>query len=213
MPKESSAPTVSQTVTTTGGNNKIRKVTLIVLAVVFLVIISEAGYLFFSKEGGLFPRKTEEAQIGQKPSVPITPTTPPPQPVSQTPKVLNSEKARIFADQLDVFVARNGLDLLEEAFIVRVSSGVVISIAFDKKEIDGVKYMYILKIKGPEGGEISYRLTDEEIINAQVTLADDTGTNKIPITNIKPGDNIILKETFNLLDSSPHSSLILEVRR
>ncbi|TEU02639.1 hypothetical protein E3I18_00620 [Candidatus Woesebacteria bacterium] len=215
MPEEPSAPTVSQTVTTTGGNNKIRKVALIVLTIVFLVIISEAGYLVFSKEGGLFSRKTEEAQTEQRPSVLITPTAPPPSLPKEEIKsiTIDSEKARRLADMLDRFETSNKLDLFEEAITSFTITGAVIGARFEKKEVEGIEFVYLLQVQGQTGSTATYWFTDQEILNAQVSLSTGTGTSKISITDIGPGDNITLKETANLLDSSPHSSLILEVRR
>ncbi len=207
----------NQIITTAGGgNNKFFKIALIVLAIIMLIIISEVGYLIFTKKGASlfkFGQTAVQEEQGRLPAN-ITPSPPPSLPKEKTKSIaVDSEKARRFADMLDRFETSNKLDLFEEAITSFTIAGAVTGARFEKKEVGGIEFVYLLQIQSQTGSIATYWFTDQEILNAQVSLSTDIGTSRISITDIGPGDNITLKETANLLDSSPHSSLILEVRR
>ncbi len=202
--------------TASGGNNKFFKIALILLAIVMLIIISEVGYLIFAKRGtSLFKFGQTAVQEEQERS--LVDTTPSPSPFLSKKGIksvtIDSEKARRLADMLDRFETSNELDLFEEAITSFTITGAVIGARFEKKEVGGIEFAYFLQIQSQTGSMATYWFTNQEILNAQVSLSTDIGTSRISITDIGPGDNITLKETANLLDSSPHSSLILEVRR
>jgi hypothetical protein len=202
--------------TASGGNNKFFKIALILLAIVMLIIISEVGYLIFAKRGAsLF--KFGQTAVQEEQGRPLANITPPP-PLS-LPKeevksiTVDSEKVRRFADMLDRFETSNELDLFEEVITSFTITGTVTGARFEKKETEGAEYIFLLQVQNETGSIATLWLTDQEILNAQVSLSTGIGTSKISITDINVGDNITLKGTANLLDSSPHSSLILEVRR
>ena len=201
--------------TASGGNNKFFKIALILLAIVILIIISEVGYLIFAKRGtSLF--KFGQTTVQEEQGRPLANITPPPPflPKEEVKSItVDSKKARRFADMLDRFKASNELDIFEEVIISFTTTGAVTDARFEKKETEGVEYVFLLQVQNETGSVATYWFTDQEILNAQVSLSTDIGTSRISITDIGPGDNITLKETANLLDSSPHSSLILEVRR
>jgi len=201
--------------TASGGNNKFFKIALILLAIVMLIIISEVGYLIFAKRGAsLF--KFGQTAVQEEQGRPLANITPPPPflPKEEVKSItVDSEKARRLADMLDRFETSNELDLFEEAITSFTITGAVTGARFEKKEAEGIEFVYLLQIQSQTGSIATYWFTDQEILNAQVSLSTDIGTSKISITDINVGDNITLKETANLLDSSPHSSLILEVRR
>lgn len=202
--------------TASGGNNKFFKIALILLAIVMLIIISEVGYLIFTKKGAsLFKFGQTAVQEEQgTPLANITPSPPPSLPKEETKSItVDSEKVRRFADLLDHFETSNKLDLFEEAITSFTITGVVVSARFEKKEAEGVEFVYLLQIQSETGSMATYRLTDQEILNAQISLSTNSGISVISITDINVGDNITLKETANVLDSSPHLSLKLKVKR
>jgi hypothetical protein len=202
--------------TASGGNNKFFKIALILLALVMLIIISEVGYLIFAKRGTSlfkFGQTTVQEEQG-RPLANITPPPPPSLPKEETKSItIDSEKARRLADMLDRFETSNKIDLFEEAITSFTITGAVLGARFEKREAEGIEFVYLLQVQSQTGSMATYWFTDQEVLNAQVSLSTSTGTSKISITDINVGDNITLKETANLLDSSPHSSLILEVRR
>jgi hypothetical protein len=203
--------------TASGGNNKFFKIALILLAIVMLIIISEVGYFIFAKRGdSLFKPKEVGVQETQKRSFNITPPpTLPPLPEEEVKSItVNSDKARVFADALDNLESKNKLEPSDVAIINYEFSGTVVFSGFDKKEIDGVNYVYRLLIKRQTGSEMTFRLSDEEVINSQISLfVDGADKGQVSITDIKPGDYVVIKTIINLLDTSPHSKVILEVRR
>lgn len=114
---------------------------------------------------------------------------------------------------LDSFASSNKLETSDIATINYEASGVVMTSDFDNKEIDDINYVYRLILRRQNGSMITYRFTNEEIINAQVSLSSSSGASEISITDIKPDDTIVVKITINLLDESPHSNVVLEVIR
>lgn len=219
MPEEPSAPTASQTVTTTGGNNKFLKIVLIVLGVVLLIVISEVGYLIFTnRDISLF--KFGQTAVQKEQERPIINATPPPltfPPLSKNETgevVVDSDKARVFAGTLDHLESKNKLESSDIATINYEFSGVVIASVFEEKEIGGTTYIYRLSIKRQNGSEMDLWLSDVEVSTIQISLsADGANRGRVSITDIKPGDYVVIKTIINLLDTSPHSKVILEVQR
>jgi hypothetical protein len=202
--------------TASGGNNKFLKIALILLAIVMLIVISEVGYLIFAKRGAsLFKFGQTVVQEEQgRPLANITQPPPPSLPKEEIKSItVDSEKARKFADALDRLETSNELDLFEEAIISFTVTGAVISARFEKGEAGGIECIFLLQVQNETGSIGTFCFTDQELLNAQVSLSTGTGTSKISITDIELGDNVSIKKTVNLLDLSPHSSLILEARR
>jgi len=215
--QNSDQETKSQIITTAGSeNNKFFKIALALFAIVMLIIISEVGYFIFSKRGdSLFkPKKAVVQKTQERPFNIASTPTPPPLPKEGTKSIaIGSDKARRFADLLEALAAKGKLGFLEKTVINSTYSGTVLEAGFEKAERGGVEYIYRLKITDQIAKELTYWLTDKEVLDTQVSLISGTETKKIAITDIEPGDNIIIKETIDLLDSSPHSQLIFEVRR
>jgi len=196
------------------GNDKFTKIALIILAVVLVVIISEVAYFIFAKNDSSFLSLHKLTQVEESErTTDISAPSPTPSPTPYREIVIASDKARVFADTLDSLWANYALGPSDTATINIEVSGIVKVADFDQKETDGVNYTYMFQIQRQTGGMIVYRLTDEEIANAEISLSSSSNKGEISITNIKPGDILIIKQTINLLDDSPHSSLILEVQR
>jgi hypothetical protein len=190
-----------------GGDNKFTKIALIALAVVFLIILSEAAYLIFAKRGdSIFNVDKTTVQEENERSTTTSqpqPTAPPTQEKQKKDFVVDTNKARVFADMLDSLVASGKIENLDIATINYES----------EKEIGGINYAYYLVLDKQNGTEITYSLTDEEVISAQILLSSNSEESNIPITDIKPGDIVTIKIVTNLLDESPHGNVVLEVTR
>ena len=200
-----------------GRNNKFTKIALIALAIVFLIIIAEVAYFIFAKrDDSIFNvSKTAQQEKSRRAIVssPPQPTASPAQEKQEKDIVVDSDKARVFADMLDSFANNNKLETFDIATINYKASGVVIASDFDEKEVDNINYAFRLVLRRQNGSIISYWFTDEEIIYAQVSLSSILGESEISITDIRLDDIVVIKITINLLDESPHSDVILEVTK
>jgi hypothetical protein len=199
-----------------GGDNKFTKIALITLAVVFLIIISEVAYLIFAKRGDSIFNidKTVQQEEGVRTIVNIPPQ--PTGPLAQEKQkeiVINSDKVRAFADIFDFLFSNDMLESSDKATIDIKLSGVVSISDFDNEEINGINYVYRLHFERQNGSVIVYNFTEEEVTNAQVFLYFDLKRDEVSLTDIKPGDAIIIMETIDLFDANPYSSIILEITR
>ena len=198
------------------GVNKFTKIALIALAVVFLIIISEVAYFIIVKNGVPFLNFGETAQQEESErstaNLPLRSTISPPQAKQEKDISVDSSKARVFADMLDSLANNNKLKPSDIAIIYFETSGTVITSDHEEREINGLNYTYHLTIKKSDS-TMSYWFNEEDISGAQILLITLPESSEILMTDIKPGDDIIIKSTMDLLDASVYSSLVLEVRR
>jgi len=80
-------------------------------------------------------------------------------------------------------------------------------------EIEDGGYRFQIIMKGDTGETLTYRLTEEELGNADVFLETASGLNRIGTAEIEPGDFVLIRNISNLLDSSPHFKVILKAIR
>ena len=198
------------------GVNKFTKIALIALAVVFLIIISEVAYFIIVKNGVPFLNFGETAQQEESErstaNLPLRSPISPPQTRQEKDINVDSSKARIFADMLDSLANNNKLEPSDVAIIYFETSGTVITSDHEEREINGLNYTYHLTIKKSDS-TMSYWFNEEDISGEQILLITLPESSEILMTDIKPGDDIIIKSTMDLLDASVYSSLVLEVRR
>ncbi len=200
------------------GTNKFTKIALIALAIVFLIIISEVAYFIIVKNGVPFLNFGETAQQEESErstaNLPLRSPISPPQTKQEKDINVDSSKARVFADMLDSLANNNKLEPSDIAIIYFETSGTVITSDHEEREdeISGLNYIYRLTIEKSDS-TMAYWFSEEDISSAQILLITPPESSEILMTDIKPGDDIIIKATMDLLDASVYSGLVLEVRR
>lgn len=185
--------------------NKFFKPALITLGIVLVIVISEIGYLVFKGYGKTYFQLTPD---------------PTPTPVFNFPlqeeiegtfsrEFLNTGKARDFLEHLDLFEPK--LEFIQNATLTFTVGGIVDEVG--EGEIEGSGHRFWIIMKGDTGEILTYRLTEQEIQNASIFLETASGLSQIEITEIKPGDFVLIRNISNLLDSSSHFKVILKVIR
>ena len=197
--------------------NRATKIALFSLAVVFLIIISEAVYLIFGKNGVPFLNlgKQNQQEEGERSLIdsPFIPSASSIQDQQSGDISVNSKAAHVLADQLDFLAKEGHLDQSDVSFTYFEYTGTVVDAGMGELVVDGRRYTYYILIKKPDGSQVTYRLSDEEMASAKIILYTLPESQEISIENIKPGDTIIIKETTNLLNASSPPGLLLEIRR
>jgi hypothetical protein len=196
--------------------NKFTKITLIVFAVVFLIILSEVAYLVFAKPGNsilnLLPTNTKEESERTILNQPPKPTLLPLQENQENVIDVNSIEGYALIDDLDRLAVANRLETSDLATIYTELSGTVMDAYFVDEERDGIKYVYYLKIKRGSG-QIQHFLNEEEAVVTQVVILEGGVEKQGSLTSIQKGDVITVTSTLNLLDENPYQSVILKITR
>ena len=188
----------------TGGksSNKFIKIALIVLGIVLLVVVSEVAYYLYS-EGGF--GQTQESESISSISQPT------PAPTVLFKKSINVEKIKAFAAGFESLKPKESF--YDKATVNTSVTGEVVSAYSDRERINDFEVVYAIKLKNEIGQILTYRLTQDEIDNVHIVLVGSSANGEIEIQQIQKGDQLNIKETINLLDESPNSRLIFEVRR
>jgi flagellar basal body-associated protein FliL len=198
--------------TKNNGNNKYLKIALGVFGIVLLVIISEAAYFFYnqynrpSQQITTLPSLKDQERTFSSPS-----PTPTKNSLANQPITINTDKLQNFVRFFNAL--KSNKSFIQDATISLSVSGTIVRAFREEKVIDGVLYQFFIEIDNKEDKTLKRRFTEKETLNAYVILVQPDGNTPIKLTDLRPGDHITLKETTDLLDPSPHSSLILEVRR
>jgi hypothetical protein len=198
--------TSGKSIITTSKRSRFTKPLLIVIAAVLVITISELGYYIYTKKGVGQKLETETSIL----------VSPAPEsrfytPEMETPKLINYEKLADLVKNLEAF--KSGGEFFQQASVYLAASGIVTESAFSLLEKDGLTYVYFIIIKTQSGQEARQWLTAKQVESSKTLLLSPGSEEKISLSEIKPGDFVTIKETIDLLDSSPQSEIILEVQR
>lgn len=183
------------------GNNKTGKLVYVTLAILVIVILV-LGYIIFRGQG------VSTQQTG--------PTGPGSQQAGTgtTPRDINTEKIRSFAESIESFNLKQ--NSYEQAEIILFNSGTVTAVGPEDITEEGVNYAYFLSIKNDEGEEMTYRFTEKEASYVFVILARRGvgGGEKITFNDIKAGDDISIQRVIDILEQdSADDGISITVRR
>lgn len=204
------AATNNPVVSTPGGGPNLTRWGLIVLGIFFLIVVGELTYLAFSQKSPA-PIFKKEAVVSPSPS-PVAETEERTIVQEQEPQYkgsINADKIVDFLRIADIlapkkeFVSASTITLTVRGVVEEAFQGEVIS--------EGRPYVYRLRLAN-SGKNLTYLLSQGEMAGLTVILGGGDrkeGT----ISDVAVGDDVIIYQTTNLLDSSPDAKIILEVTK
>lgn len=198
-----------QVVTSGAKDNKALRLLAIIFVVIFVIVLAELGYYFFTKRTQTpTPTPISEAQDVER----AVKYTPPPS-EQNLPSKINIDKYLKFADQLEFYNKVPGL--ITSSDILLTLKGQIVSTSGNEEVIiDENEYPYLIQVRSSQNAIVNYRFTQEEADQMFIILLKVGTTGQaIKFEELMPNDEVVIKETINLLESSPYSKLVLEVRR
>jgi len=197
-------PASPQSVVQTPKGSKLTKIALIVLGIIALVVISEAGYYFYTQRAG-----------APSPITTPTPTLADERPISipsPEDRSLRYEKAIRFLNEIEPLVSRSSFFL--SVNLSRAVYGEVVSSVFEDKTIDVTRTSYHLTLNNDETDlELHVLLTPEQVSSAEVVLKGESGDAPIELKDILKGDRVLVREEFDVLADSKYDIMYFEVTR
>jgi len=189
--------------------SKFFKPALIALGIVLVIVISEVGYLVFKGYGKTYLQQHIAPALTSTPA-PTPPTLEDIQ-ASFPRNHISSDKARDFADALDILAPK--LEFIQGASLNYIIAGTLVETVPGRKEKGGIEYTHWMKLEAESGETITYLFTEQEIQTVTVFLFTSTGSSQVNIREINRGDFVTIKSVSNLLDPDPNLRIILEVIR
>ena len=196
-------PATPQSAVQTPRGSKLAKLALIVLGIIILVVLSEAGYYFYTQKAGApspIPTPTP-APVGER-----TLTTGEP-----GQKALRYEKALSFTDGLEALVPKSSFFL--SSTITSVTYGEVVNSVFEDNALGGVKYVYRLTRTNESGDFLNFWLTQDEVSRIKVILRNGETETPMELQDIRAGDSVLVRQEINLLADAKEDTITFEVTR
>ena len=185
-----------------GGGVNLTRWSLIVLGIVFLIVVAELTYLAFSQNISIFSKasptptpasETEERSVTKQEEVTYT-------------GGIYVSKVQEFLTIADVLAPKK--EFIYDSTITLTVHGIIEQIEKDVT-LDGKTYAYILRLMN-SGKNMDYLISQGELDKLTVVL-NEGERREGTIADIAVGDDVLIHLTKNLLDSSPDSTIILEV--
>jgi len=188
-------PNQASAVITSRPANRTLKIVIIVFGVLFLAVVSELGYYFYTTAKKNSALKDQE----------ISSTTP-----GGGQTKLNIEKALMFGEDLD----KTPGDFFKQAEIRSTLEGKVVSVEKKNIFLYPTNYAYTLFMEDTNKKTNRWYVSQAEIDSAKIYLLSPSGNKqKIGFDDIKPGDFISAYQIVDLLDPNPEYDVTLTVTR
>lgn len=196
-------PATPQSAVQTPRGSNLSKIALIVLGVIVLIVVSEAGYYFYTQKAGApSPIPTPTAvPVGERTVITVEPGG----------KVLRYEKALAFTDGLEGLVPKSSFFL--SSTINSATYGEVVSSAFEDKTLGGVKLAYQLTRTNDSGAFLKIWLTQDEVSRLKVITRDGDTETPLQVKDINVGDFVLVRQEYNLLADDEEDTITFEVTR